>query len=80
MMHFLGLFREKDGVELLSNERVIMASPDGLKQTLIMKKVELNEGGRYAVKAVNVAGELLAGANLTVNGTTCNGGAYLILV
>lgn len=42
---------------------------EGKTHSLIIKKAQLNDEGLYNVKAVNEAGETVAKATLTVNGT-----------
>ena len=60
-------FRLKDAQLIKPSEIAIYAS-EGQKHSLLVKKAQLTDGGIYSVKAINVAGELVANARLIVNG------------
>lgn len=57
----------KDGV-FIKPSGVIIYEKKNQTYALTIKNARLDDRGLYAIKATNSAGELIAGAKLTVNG------------
>jgi hypothetical protein len=62
--------RYKEGEEVKAGGRYRFLYEDEESVALMIKKVELGDGGKYTVKATNEFGEVITEGNLFVRGTS----------